>query len=240
MLEHLTLHDGGALSRINSLHWERHEVEYQLISKEGRSDGEEAQVLEDGMLSHGMSYTKEHRAWCSMKTRCFNENEPGYARYGGRGITVYEPWRASFEAFYEHIGPCPSSSHSLDRFPDPNGNYEPGNVRWATAQEQALNRRSNVLLKIGSRTMTITEWSREIGVSFGVIKRRFADGAEVDLSDARPARGRGENTYRGVHLRGSGRYSAVLWNGSKLIQLGTFDSPEQAHVEWLMAKVSNV
>jgi len=81
-----------------------------------------------------------HNSWNSMKQRCTNPNTPGYHYYGGRGITFYEPWR-QFKAFLHDVGIKPSDGHSLDRYPNPNGNYEPGNVRWATKLEQALNRK---------------------------------------------------------------------------------------------------
>lgn len=89
---------------------------------------------------HGKSYTPEYSAWRSMKQRCFNRKTNYYADYGGRGITVYQGWVDDFEAFYEHVGPRPSDEYSLDRI-DVNRDYEPGNVRWATARQQARNTR---------------------------------------------------------------------------------------------------
>jgi hypothetical protein len=94
---------------------------------------------------HGLSGTPEHAAWGSARDRCTNPHSSSWANYGGRGIGMCPEWAASFEAFLAHIGPRPSPSHSLDRYPDNDGHYEPGNVRWATKREQDRNRRTTKL-----------------------------------------------------------------------------------------------
>jgi hypothetical protein len=93
-----------------------------------------------GEPDHGMSYAPEYKAWKSLKRRCLNPSSQAYRLYGARGISVHPAWITSFEAFFDHVGPRPSPKHSIDRI-DNDGNYEPGNVRWATAKQQASNRR---------------------------------------------------------------------------------------------------
>lgn len=90
---------------------------------------------------HGESRSKEYRAWHSMKQRCLNPKGKQWADYGGRGITVWPDWISDYLAFLAYIGRAPSPKHTLDRYPNNDGNYQPGNVRWATQKEQQNNRR---------------------------------------------------------------------------------------------------
>jgi hypothetical protein len=91
----------------------------------------------------GRKYRPEYSVWLSMKKRCSNARAHDYSRYGGRGIVVCERWRDSFDAFYADMGQRPSPKHSIDRINN-DGNYEPGNCRWATAYEQAANSRGYI------------------------------------------------------------------------------------------------
>ena len=87
---------------------------------------------------HGMSQTTEYKIWHNMIQHCTNPNSPKWEWYGGRGITVCERWRNSFVDFLTDVGRKPSPELTLDRI-DNNGNYEPGNWRWATIEQQRWN-----------------------------------------------------------------------------------------------------
>jgi len=97
---------------------------------------------------HGLSDSSEWLAWKNAKDRCFNPNHTHYDNYGGRGITMSDEFRNSFETFYAHVGPKPSPDLSLDRV-NVNGHYERGNLRWATALQQIQNRRPLKNVKTG-------------------------------------------------------------------------------------------
>lgn len=101
-----------------------------------------AKNLRRAATKHGMHSTPEYFRWMSMKLRCYCKTHYAYPRYGGRGITVCDRWRHNFENFIADIGERPTDKHSLDRINN-DGDYEPNNVRWATAKEQANNRSNN-------------------------------------------------------------------------------------------------
>ncbi len=95
---------------------------------------------ENPFYKHGMTGINEYIAWKSMKQRCYNKNIKAYNDYGGRGIIVCDEWLNDFIAFFNYIGVKPNKEYSLDRINN-NGNYEPGNVRWANKTDQINNRR---------------------------------------------------------------------------------------------------
>ena len=128
---------------------------------------------------HGQSGTHMYRLWQALKSRCLSPSGKYYHNYGGRGITVCDRWRESFEHFLEDVGPRPSEDYTLDRI-DNDGNYEPGNCRWATWSEQCRNKRTNLNLTFNGETMCITDWARRIGVSVECLKYRIKMGWPVD------------------------------------------------------------
>ncbi len=97
---------------------------------------------------HGQWKSTEYTIWAQMKQRCLNPRSPNYHKYGARGIKVCERWEGSFAAFFQDMGNRPSLDHTLDRFPDNDGNYEPSNCRWATIDQQANNKRPDIWKRI--------------------------------------------------------------------------------------------
>lgn len=137
-----------------------------------------------GLWKHGENQnshrTVEYNTWASMIQRCENKNSVEYHNYGGRGISVCDKWRSSFSSFLADVGRRPSKKHSLDRWPDKNGNYEPGNVRWATAIEQGSNSRKNKTITIGGETMHLAEAARRFGIAPAKISYRLRHGWSVE------------------------------------------------------------
>ena len=122
----------------------------------------------------GNAWSREYRAWHHMKQRCYNPQCKDYHNYGGRGISVCESWVNSFENFLSDMGQCPDGL-TLDR-KDSNGNYEPGNCRWATWTEQARNKRLTKQITINGLTHCISEWSEISGVAYKCINDRIKRG----------------------------------------------------------------
>jgi hypothetical protein len=125
--------------------------------------------------THGQSKTPMYSIWHGMVQRCTNARSTSFKRYGGRGITVCDAWRTSFEAFARDVGPRPSKLHSIDRI-DNSGNYEPGNVRWATIDVQLRNTRRNVHATVGGVSMVLKDAAKATGVSYCAAQNRLASG----------------------------------------------------------------
>lgn len=136
--------------------------------------------LSKRQTTHGKTLTKEYRAWRGMLGRCFVKTNKDYPRYGGRGIRVCQKWRHSFEMFLQDVGKAPTPNHSIDRYPDNNGDYRPGNVRWATVSQQARNRRTNTRITFNGRTMNIGEWERHLGFPRLLLTNRLRGGWSIE------------------------------------------------------------
>lgn len=131
----------------------------------------------DPRLRHGHAgqQSPEYMTWVDMKRRCSDASRPNYRRYGGRGVTVCERWLDSFESFLSDMGLRPSGKHSIDRI-DNNGNYEPGNCRWATCGEQSRNMASNNNLTLDGETLCVTDWAAKAPVTRQAVTQRIRRG----------------------------------------------------------------
>lgn len=112
-------------------------------------------------------------SWSGAKNRCLNPNNKSFRLYGGRGITMCKRWSDSFEAFIADMGNPPSRRHSLDRFPNQDGNYEPCNCRWATAKQQSDNQRTNRILEFQGKRQNVAQWALELGIRYGTLRQRL-------------------------------------------------------------------
>jgi hypothetical protein len=124
-------------------------------------------------MKHGEHSSFEYAAWANMKDRCLNTSNHAYRDYGGRGIGVCRRWIVSFPNFLKDMGRKPSAMHSLDRYPNNNGDYEPGNCRWATRKQQSNNTRSNHRVEINGISKNIQEWSESLGIPRTTFARNF-------------------------------------------------------------------
>lgn len=126
---------------------------------------------------HGLSKHPLYRIWTGIKNRCFYENGKGYKDYGGRGITLCQQWQNDFFCFYEW---CTNNGWmkglQIDRYPNNNGNYEPGNIRFVTHRENQRNKRNNRIIKINGVKKTLAEWAELSGLNKSVIALRLESG----------------------------------------------------------------
>ncbi len=149
----------------------------------------------------------ERATWAGMIARCANTTAPWAKRYHGRGIVVCERWANSFDAFWADMGPRPSAKHSIDRFPNNAGNYEPGNCRWATRPQQIANSRSvaaldseslidpdglraRILAAVIGRRFRMAEAAADLGIGYPRLAKLVTRlGMARTIDDARTAAG---------------------------------------------------
>ena len=124
-----------------------------------------------------------YNRWCMMKQRCNNPRHPRYKDYGGRGVSVCQEWTDSFFVFLDDIGDPPDDGQrwTLER-KDNNGNYEPGNCKWATYSEQARNQRvvefrrqpkNSRMITYNGETLTCSDWARFFGLTRHILHKRL-------------------------------------------------------------------
>lgn len=127
--------------------------------------------LVHGHARRGQS-TQAYRAWKDMNKRCNQPSFIKWERYGGRGIKVCPQW-SDFATFLANVGEPPSSTHSLDRWPNNDGNYEPNNCRWATKDQQLANLSSNRLFTHQGQTLTVAQWAAATGMKYMKLYKRL-------------------------------------------------------------------
>lgn len=168
-----------------------------------------------GRMRHGHasggSFTPEYKAWTHLKERCLNPSHPSWLRYGGRGITVCDRWRNSFEAFLEDMGGRPSDKHTIERVDNSKG-YSPDNCVWATRKAQALNRDTTALHTLNGVTHHQSEWARIQGIPQCTISLRLKRGWSVE--DALTRKPERPEKCPPVEYRGERR---TLFEWSKLL-----------------------
>lgn len=128
----------------------------------------------NGNLTHGMTHSRAHKSWESMKQRCTNPTSSDYPRYGAKGVKICDAW-LDFENFYHDMGDRPEGT-SLDRFPNNKGNYEPGNCRWATPPQQQRNIGVNQYLTVQGETKLLVDWARQMNIPVDLLRKRHKAG----------------------------------------------------------------
>jgi len=130
---------------------------------------------------------RERKSWENMIARCYNPKSPDFKRYGGRGITVCDRWRESFEAFVVDMGARPDNA-TIDRV-DNNGNYTLENCRWATRVAQVNNRRDNRIIALNGIERTVAQWSEQTSLSHTCITHRLNSGWSAEKALTTPIKG---------------------------------------------------
>ncbi len=130
---------------------------------------------------NGLSRHPLFAVWNGMIARCTKDqaSQQNFSYYGGRGIKVCDRWMQSFEAFIADVPERPSADHQLERM-DNNGNYEPGNITWATRKEQGRNRRNNVIVNVHGRAMCLVEAVELLGLPYQRVHLRLRRGWTVE------------------------------------------------------------
>lgn len=138
----------------------------------------EREARRNAQVTHGMTYTRVYAIYSKMKLRCYNKTNKSYLDYGGRGVKICDEWLgengfinfmnwAMENGYKEHL--------SIDRI-DVNGNYEPSNCRWATIEEQANNKRTNLFFTYNNETKTLAQWCVDLRLKYDPVHKRIKSG----------------------------------------------------------------
>jgi hypothetical protein len=125
-----------------------------------------------------------HLLGVPAKSRCLNPKVESYKDYGARGVTICEEWRKDFSAFYRCVGARPSPLHSIDRYPNNDGHYEPGNVRWATKEQQVANRRNTARAVVDGESIPLAEACRRLDLNYNAVWMRISRGTTPETAIA--------------------------------------------------------
>jgi hypothetical protein len=150
--------------------------------------------------THGKTETKLFKVFQNIKQRCYNQNNKKYKNYGERGIVICDDWLNDFTNFYNWAmdnGYQEDSGLTLDRI-DVNGNYEPGNCRWADMKTQQNNKTINLNVTINGKTQTAKQWEEEYNLTQGTVARRLRLGWEEDKLLIPPKKAKKTSGVRGV------------------------------------------
>lgn len=135
--------------------------------------------LKSGVIKHGLHGTPEYVVWNNMKQRCLNPNSPTYPHYGGRGITICDKWRESFDNFLNDMGFRPSKNHSIGRMNN-DGPYSPDNCRWESLDEQSKNKRWTQYVDYEGKSVKLIDLCKEKGIKRGLVYGRLKKGWSIE------------------------------------------------------------
>lgn len=176
-------------------------------------------------ITHGMSKTNLYKTWTSMKKRCFNPSEPCYGRYGGKGITVCDEWKDSFEAFAEW-----AMSHGYEEGltierKDYTKGYSPANCCWIPHDEQARNKSNNVRITYNGETKILAEWCRELGLDYRKIsqRRRYLEKKGIDYTPEYLFKKGNLTAHRIAQYDTEGNLIKIWDNISEITETGQFN-----------------
>lgn len=191
--------------------------------------------------THGMCESPAYRSWAGIIQRCTNPKCKAWESYGGRGITVCERW-LKFENFFADMGPR-APDLSIERI-DVNGNYEPGNCKWATKKEQYNNKRNTRLLTHQGETATMSEWARRCGLEPTTLLTRMERGWSVERALTKESTDirncKNKSGFPGVYKYAFGdKWAAQLKINGRLVALGRGDTPLEAYMLRLSAAKEN-